>query len=107
MDYQRVILIGNITRDAERKASKSSDVSFTTFSIGVSDSKDRTTFFPITLFDPLAGSLTEYLIKGRQVLIEGRISVNDKGYFNVIANQVSLGAFPKKGEGDEPSDVAE
>ena len=72
-----------------------------------SHSKDRTTFFPITLFDPLAESLTAYLTRGRQVLIEGRISVNEKGYFNVIANQVSLGALPKKGEDDEPSDVAE
>lgn len=96
MDYQKLILAGNVTRDAERKSAKSSDTEYTTFTVAVSDSKNRTTYFPITLFDPLGESLLQYLTKGRQVIAEGRISFSDKGYMNVIADRVALGSAPKK-----------
>ncbi len=96
MDYQKLVIVGNVTRDAERKTSKKGDVNFTTFSVAVSDGKDRTTFFSVTLFGKIGETLAEYITKGRQILVEGRITVNDNGRFNVVADHVELGASPKR-----------
>jgi single-stranded DNA-binding protein len=51
MNYQRIILVGNVTRDAERRTSQSGEVTYTAFGVGVSDGKDKTTFFPVLVFD--------------------------------------------------------
>ena len=50
MNYQKIILAGNATKDAEQKISKDGKVKFTTFRLGVANSKEKTTFFPITVF---------------------------------------------------------
>jgi hypothetical protein len=50
MNYQRIILVGNVTRDAERRTSQSGEVTYTAFGVGVSDGKDKTTFFPVLVF---------------------------------------------------------
>ena len=42
------------------------------------------TFFPVTVFGKLAESIAKYITKGREVLVEGRVSVGEKGYFNII-----------------------
>ena len=96
MDYQKIIIAGNVTRNAEQQKSKKGDVDFTTFGVGVGDGKDKTTFFSVTVFGKLGKSIAEYVTKGRQVLVEGRIQVSEKGYFNVIADQVRLGSEPQK-----------
>ena len=92
MNYQRLILVGNVTNDAERRTSKSGDVAYTTFGVGVGDTRDRTVFFPVTVFDPLGKTLAQYLTKGKQVMVEGRIEVDEKRRFNVIADKIQLGA---------------
>ena len=96
MNYQKLIIVGNITANAERKTSPKSDVSFTTFRVAVSDRKSRTIFFPVTLFGKLGKNLAEYLTKGRQVTVDGRMSISEKGYFSLVADQVALGVLPKK-----------
>jgi len=69
----------------------------------VSDRQGHTTFFPITLFGNLAEALAEFLTKGRQVLVEGRITVSDKGRFNVVGDRIELGALPRPPhDRDEP-----
>ena len=90
MNYQKVILVGNATRDAERHKSKKGDVSYTTFSVRVGDTKDRTTFFPVTVFGKQGEAIAEYVTKARLVLVEGRIEVSDTGRFNVVADRVRL-----------------
>jgi single-stranded DNA-binding protein len=97
MDYQKIILSGNATDDAKRKESKSGDVQFTTFSVGVSGGKERkTTFFPVTVFGKYGETVAEHVTKGRQVLVEGRIDVGEEGRFNVIADWVVFGALMAK-----------
>ena len=49
MYYQKLILAGNATADAERRTSKKGDVTYTTFCVGVRDGKDRTTLLPASL----------------------------------------------------------
>jgi single-stranded DNA-binding protein len=94
MDYQKIILAGNATKDAKRQKSKKGDVEFTTFNLGVGNSKEKTTYFPIVAFGKLGEKVATYIVKGHQVLVEGRIDVNEKGYFSVIASQIRLGATP-------------
>ena len=104
MNYQKLIVVGNATKDAERKKSKKGDVEYTTFRVAVNDGKDRTTFFPITVFGKQAEPVAQYVTKGRQVLVEGRIEVSDNGYMSVVANRVVFGTSsgkvaPKKDTG--------
>jgi single stranded DNA-binding protein len=96
MNYQKLILVGNVTRDPERRKSQDGQVSYTTFGVGVGDRKDRTTFFPVTVFGKPAEVVAEYVTKGRQVLVEGRIEVSITGRHNVVASSVQLGAKPAK-----------
>ena len=96
MNYQKLIIAGNATVDAERKTSKKGDVSYTTFSVGVSDGKDKTTFFPVTVFGKHGEAVAKYVTKGREVLVEGRIDVGENGRFNVVANRVLFGASKTK-----------
>ena len=95
MNYQKTILVGNATEDAQRLKSKKRDVTYTIFSVGVGDGKDRTTFFPITVFGEYGETVAKYVTKGRQILVDGRIQVSDKGRFSLIADRVQFGSEPK------------
>ena len=94
MNYQKLILAGNATGDAEQKTSKKGDVTYTTFSVGVSDKKDQTTFFPVTVFGKHGEVVAKYVTKGRQVLVDGRVTVSDNGRFSVVADNVRFGVEP-------------
>ena len=94
MNYQRLVLVGNVTDDPQRLSSKRGDVTYTTFGLAVSDGKERTTFFPVTAFGNCGEAVAKYVTKGRQVLIDGRVQVSDKGRFSVIADRVQFGPVP-------------
>ena len=94
MNYQRLLIVGNVTRDAERKTSREGEVVYTTFSVAVNERQEQVTFFPVVLFGQLGEVLTQYITKGRQILVEGRVNISEKGYFNVIADRIELGALP-------------
>jgi single-stranded DNA-binding protein len=95
MNYQKIILAGNVTDAAQQRTSKKGDVAYTTFALAVSEGKERTTYFPITVFGELGKKMAQYITKGRQVLVEGRVEVSEKKRFNVVAHQVRLGAKPR------------
>jgi hypothetical protein len=67
-------------------------VTYTTFSVGVSSGKTRKAFFPITVFGKSAEPVAEYVTKGREVLVEGRVEVSAGGRFGVVADRVDFGA---------------
>lgn len=104
MNYQKLLVAGNVTQDAERKTSKQGDVTYTTFSVAVNDRQERVTFFPIILFGQLGDILTQYITKGRQILVEGRVNISEKGYFSVIADRIELGVVPKASTNNVDSD---
>jgi hypothetical protein len=95
MNYQKIIEVGNATAAAEYQKSKKGDVAYATFRLGVTGRRGDTTFFPVTVFGKLAESIAKYITKGREVLVEGRISVGEKGYFNIIAYKIRLGHSQK------------
>ena len=94
MDYQRLILVGNVTRDPERRTSQDSKVTYTSFGVGVSDGKDQTTFFSVPVFGDYGETAAKYVTKSRQALIDGRVQVSDNGRFRVIADRVRFGSEP-------------
>ena len=101
MNYQKLIIVGNATNDAERRTSKDGTVGYTTFSVGVGRGKDASTFFPVTVFGKHGQAVAEYITKGRQVLVEGRVEVSDQGRFSVVADRVVFGASANQKTGTQ------
>ncbi len=101
MNYQKVILVGNVTKDAKRQTSKKGDINFTTFSLAVSSGKDSTTYFPVVAFGKLGDVTAKYVTKGSQALVEGRIQLSGKGQLSIIADKVQFGTRPKAVEKSE------
>lgn len=79
--YNKVILIGNLTRDPEVKYTTGGTaiaeiglaVNRTWFDQKSNERKEETTFVDITLWGRQAEVAGEYLAKGRSVMIEGRL----------------------------------
>ena len=91
MDYQRIILLGNATADAEAKTSQKGNA-YTPFSVAVNDGKDGSaTFFPIVAFGKVAEEAAKVVKKGQLVLVEGRVSLGEEKRFSVIADRVVFG----------------
>ena len=85
MDYQRIVLLGNTTGQAEVKQAKN-DTQYALFTVGVAKKKDETVFFPVTLFGKNAEHAGEMLPKGTRVLVEGKLDVDsESGKFRVVA----------------------
>jgi len=103
MDYQRILLIGNATRDSESQISQKGDVQYTTFTVGVGDRKGQSTYFPIVAFGNLSEIASKYINKGKQVLVEGRLDVSENGRFSVIADNIHLGVSAERESQSEAS----
>jgi single-strand DNA-binding protein len=81
--YNRVILIGNLTRDVEIKYLQSG-MAVTEIGLAVNDRRknqqgewvDETTFVDVTLWGRTAEVAGEYLSKGAPVFIEGRLKLD-------------------------------
>jgi single-strand DNA-binding protein len=81
--FNRVILLGNITRDIEVKYLQSG-MAVTEIGMAVNDRRknqqgewiEETTFVDVTLWGRTAEIASEYLNKGSQVMIEGRLKLD-------------------------------
>ena len=81
--YNRVVLVGNLTRDPELRYIPSG-TAVTEVGLAVNDRRknaagewiDETTFIDITLWGRQAEIASEYLNKGSSVLIEGRLKLD-------------------------------
>ncbi len=81
--YNRVILVGNITRDIELKYTQGG-TAVTDLGLAVNDRRksangewiDETTFVDVTLWGRTAEVASEYLGKGSPILIEGRLKLD-------------------------------
>lgn len=80
--YNRVILMGNLTRDPELRYIPSG-AAVTEIGLAVNDRRksasgewiEETTFVDVTLWSRTAEIASEYLSKGSSVLIEGRLKL--------------------------------
>jgi single-strand DNA-binding protein len=78
-DVNHVVLVGRLTRDAELKYTPSG-FPISTFSLAINRRKksgdtwvDEANFFDVDLFGKSAESLKTYLIKGKQIAVEGEL----------------------------------
>jgi single-strand DNA-binding protein len=84
MSFNKIIIVGNLGRDPElRYTAQGTPVC--SFSMATNERRkdkngemqDQTTWFRITLWNRLAETASQYLQKGRQVYIEGRLRVEE------------------------------
>jgi single-strand DNA-binding protein len=82
--YNRVVLIGNLTRDVEIRHTATSRMAVCQNAIAVNDRRknaagewvDETTFVDVTFFGRMAELVSEYLTKGSPIFIEGRLKLD-------------------------------
>lgn len=110
----KVILIGNLTRDPE-SGSTQSGVAFCRFSIAVNRrfSKDNETdYFNIVCWRALAENCSKLLAKGRKVCVSGSIQTRQyeqdgvkRTAFDIIADEVEFLSPANKGDevGEQPA----
>ena len=107
MFYNKIILIGNLTKDPELRYTPAG-LAVSSFQIAVNESfkkgddkQEETLFIGVTVFGRQAETTSEYLSKGSGVLVEGRLKESKweadgqkKSRFEVVANNVRF--MPKK-----------
>ncbi|HEY5425967.1 MAG TPA: single-stranded DNA-binding protein [Candidatus Tumulicola sp.] len=115
--YNRVILVGNLTRDPEIRYTQSGK-GVTKFTLAVNNprNKEETTFVDIVAWDRLGETCNTYLKKGMNALVEGRLvirSYDDKDGNKRKATEVVIDNMQMLGSrrdgpsgGDEGGDYA-
>ncbi len=114
--FNHVTFVGNATRDAELKYLPSGGA-VAEFGIAVNNpfkKNDEAMFLDCTLFGKAAESVSQYIQKGKPVLVSGRLvqerwekDGQKRSKFKVVANDVVLlGSKPKQDEQQpEPATV--
>lgn len=109
--YNRVILVGNLTRDPEIRYTQSGK-GVTKFTLAVNNprNKEETTFVDIVAWDRLGETCNTYLKKGSNCLVEGRLVIRSyddkdgnkrKATEVVIDNMQMLGSPRDRSGGDD------
>ncbi|MFN4223357.1 MAG: single-stranded DNA-binding protein, partial [Fervidobacterium nodosum] len=76
MSYNKVVLVGRLTRDPETKQTLDGNL-ITTFTLAVNRANNgEADFIRIVAFRKLAELAHTYLQKGRMVLVEGKLRIN-------------------------------
>lgn len=105
MNYNKVIVVGNVTRDPELKALPSG-IKVATLSIATNrywtkdgQKQEEVEFHNITLFGTLAENVATYMKRGSSLLVEGRLQTRSwdkdgvKHYrTEIIGEQVQFGS---------------
>ncbi|GAB4414943.1 MAG: single-stranded DNA-binding protein [Thermodesulfovibrionales bacterium] len=115
--YNKVILIGNLTKDPElRYTPQGTPVVTITIAVNSrykqgAEMKDEVLFIDAVVFGKQAESCGQYLSKGRSVLVEGRLRERRWEYegqkrskMEVIANNVRF-MSKKEAQPSEPGDI--
>lgn len=116
----KVLLIGNLTRDPELRYIPSSGTAVTNFGLAVNrryttqegDQKDEPCFIDIVTWGKTAENCANYLAKGRLVFVEGRLQYRSwetddgqkRSKLEVVANNVQFLGGARTGV---PSEVEE
>ena len=117
MYYNRIILVGRLTRDPELRATPDG-ISVVRFTLAVdrgmrAGEERQTDFFDIVAFRQLADNVANYVTKGRLVLVEGRLQTrsytdregNRRKAYEVIADTVRFLERPREGEPEAGVDM--
>jgi single-strand DNA-binding protein len=117
MYYNRIILVGRLTRDPELRATPDG-ISVVRFTLAVdrgmrAGEERQTDFFDIVAFRQLADNVANYVTKGRLVLVEGRLHTrrytdregNPRKAYEVVADNVRFLERIREGEPEAGADV--
>ena len=72
----KVLLIGHLGNDPEMRFTPNGKA-VTNFSLAVTDGKSDTVWFRVVSWEGLAERVNEYLTKGREVFVEGRLCLRE------------------------------
>lgn len=79
MAYAKAMILGNLTRDPELRASASSGKSVCNFTIAVNrksgageNAKEEVSFFDCKAFDKTADNISKFFSKGKPIFVEAR-----------------------------------
>ncbi len=112
--YNRVILMGNMTRDVELKYT-TGGTPVTDITLAVNDRRknaqgewiDETTFVDVTLWGRTAELAGEYLGKGSPLLVEGRLKLDTwetdgqkRSKLRVVCDRMQFVGGPREGNGN-------
>ena len=115
--YNRVVLMGNLTRDPEVRQTPSG-ATVAELRLAVSETyrdrqtnqpKEVTCYVDVVVWNKLAELCQQYLAKGRAVLVEGRLTYDEwktpqgesRNKLRVRADQVKFLGSPKRGEAQD------
>lgn len=112
--YNKVILIGNLTRDPELRYLPQG-TAVAKFGIATNrkygEGKEEVFFGDVTVWSKQAENCSKYLSKGSRVLVEGRLVTEkwesqgkQQSKTALIAEKVQFLTFKQKEEGDGPSE---
>lgn len=111
MSFNKVILMGNLTRDPEVRYIGDKNTALCEFSLAVNDNiSDEVSFFDCKAWGRTAEVMGEYCQKGRPILVEGRLKQesweNDEGAKRskvvvVVQTMQLLGKGNKESDGDD------
>ena len=117
MYYNRIILVGRLTRDPELRATPDG-ISVVRFALAVdrgmrAGEERQTDFFDIVAFRQLADNVANYVTKGRLVLVEGRLHTrrytdregNPRKAYEVVADTVRFLERLREGEPEAGADM--
>jgi len=122
-DINKVIITGRVTRDSELRQTPNgtavTDVSVVSNRVWskAGDRQEEATFVDVTLWGKQAESLSQYLTKGRHVMVEARLKLNswetDEGVkrskLTLVAENINLtpsNANPNGSSGGQKQEVA-
>ena len=112
-DVNQVVLSGRLTRDAELRYTGSQDAvcDFTLASNQYSNGTETTLFVDVTVWKKQAESLSEFLVKGAFIIVQGRLKLNQwesdgqkRSKLTVVAERITLG--PKSNGGGKSEAVS-
>lgn len=117
MNYNRIILVGRLTRDPELRATPDG-TSVVRFAIAVNrpvrpGAEEQVDYFDIVAFRQLADTVANYTTKGRLVLVEGRLQTrsytdregNRRKAYEVVADTVRFLERIREGEPEAGADM--
>lgn len=108
MNLNKVLLVGNITKDLELKTFQSGanycSFSLATNRVYIKDNQktQETEYHSVVVYGKMAETLTKWMSKGSQILVEGRLKTrtwesNGQKHYKteIIAESIQFGNSPK------------
>jgi len=95
MDYQKIVLVGTVISNPQSQDSKGNAFENVKFELLI-NSKDNKVVFPIVASDILGFMAINYIAEGSQILVEGKVEIDQMGKFSILANQIDFDSSSKE-----------